>query len=681
MNTNYSKQFLDKEDIKAVVKCLRSEYLTQGPLIQEFEKKIAKYVNSKYAVAVSSCTAGLHISLKALGFLKGDEIITSVISFVSTANISYFMDGKTKFVDIDNQSLGMNYEQIRRNITKKTKAIIPVHMSGSAYNMDKIRKISKKFKIPVIEDCAHAFGAKYSDGSMIGSCKFSDISVFSFHPVKSMTTGEGGVITTNSKSLYLKLLRLRSHGINKSNDKFINKKNAYTNGKLNRWYYEMRELGYHYRITDIQCALGLSQLKKINKFIKDRKKIAKIYDKSFHNLNYVKLVHSEMRNFSSNHLYILRINFKFLKITREQLFSYLRKKEIICQIHYIPIVMHPFYESKGFNIIDFPNAKKYYDECISIPCFYKLSAIKQEEVINLIKKFILKNYQENFLVFGGTGLLGGNILKNINKKSEIYSYVNNRKSILSHVRNTKLNINKKELKRFLINKNITTIINSAGLVSIEKCQSNKKLAYQSNANLVSIIIDAIKDTDIKLVHISTDHIFNKGYGKIYESEKFFSKNFYAETKIEAEKIIQNSKAKYLIIRSNFFGKGTYYRKSFSDYILTNLKNNNKLFLWKNIFFSPVNIQTLSKAIIKLINFNQNGVFNISSNQNISKYKFGRLIAQRFKLNENLIIPREFIYKNEAIKRPLNMSLSNRKFLHLFPNMKKELSIKKQIGLI
>ncbi len=681
MNTNYSKQFLDNEDIKSVVKCLRSEYLTQGPLIQQFEKKIAKYVNSKYAVAVSSCTAGLHISLKALGFLKGDEIITSVISFVSTANISYFMDGKTKFVDIDHQSLGMNYEQIRKNITKKTKAIIPVHMSGSAYNMDKIRKISKKFKIPVIEDCAHAFGAKYSDGSMIGSCKFSDISVFSFHPVKSMTTGEGGVITTNSKSLYLKLLRLRSHGINKSNDKFINKKNAYTNGKLNRWYYEMRELGYHYRITDIQCALGLSQLKKINKFIKDRKKIAKIYDKSFHNLNYVKLVHSEMRNFSSNHLYILRINFKFLKITREQLFSYLRKKEIICQIHYIPIVMHPFYESKGFNIKDFPNAKKYYDECISIPCFYKLSAIKQEEVINLIKKFILKNYQENFLVFGGTGLLGGNILKNINKKSEIYSYVNNRKSSLSNVRNTKFNINKKELKRFLINKNITTIINSAGLVSIEKCQSNKKLAYQSNANLVSIIIDAIKDTDIKLVHISTDHIFNKGYGKIHESEKFFSKNFYAETKIEAEKIIQNSKANYLIIRSNFFGKGTYYRKSFSDYILTNLKNNNKLFLWKNIFFSPVNTQTLSKAIIKLINFNQNGVYNISSNQNISKYRFGKLIAQKFKLNENLIIPREFIYKNEAIKRPLNMSLSNRKFLHLFPSMKKELSIKKQIELI
>ena len=199
--------------------------------------------------------------------------------------------------------------------------------------------------------------------------------------------------------------------------------------------------------------------------------------------------------------------------------------------------------------------------------------------------------------------------------------------------------------------------------------------------MVSIIIDAIKDTDIKLVHISTDHIFNKGYGKIHESEKFFSKNFYAETKIEAEKIIQNSKANYLIIRSNFFGKGTYYRKSFSDYILTNLKNNNKLFLWKNIFFSPVNIQTLSKAIIKLINFNQNGVFNISSNQNISKYIFGKLIAQKFKLNENLIIPREFIYKNEAIKRPLNMSLSNRKFLQLFPSMKKELSIKKQIRLI
>ncbi len=472
------------------------------------------------------------------------------------------MDGKTKFVDIDPQSIGMNVEQIERNITSKTKAIIPVHMSGSAYNMDKIRKISKKNKVPVIEDCAHAFGGKYIDGSMIGSCKFSDISVFSFHPVKSMTTGEGGVVTTNSKSIYLKLLRLRSHGINKSNDKFINLRNAYTKGKLNRWYYEMREIGYHYRITDIQCALGLSQLKKINKFIKDRKEIAKIYDKSFANLNCTKLVQSEMRNFGSNHLYILRINFKFLKITKEELFSYLRKKKIICQIHYIPIVMHPFYESKGFKIKNFPNAKKYYEECISIPCFFKLSRKKQKKIISFIKEFIQKNYIQKVLVFGGTGLLGSYILKNLGKRPELFSHVNNRKSSISHVKNTKIKVNKEELKKFLINQNITTIINSAGLVSIEKCENNKKLAYKSNTKLVRIIIDAIKDMDIKFVHISTDHIFNKKYGKINENEKFSSKNFYAETKIEAEKIIQNSKVNYLIVRSNFFGKGTYYRYIF-----------------------------------------------------------------------------------------------------------------------
>ena len=224
MNTNYSKQHLDKEDIRSVINCLKSEYLTQGPLVQKFEKKIAKFVKSKYAVAVSSCTAGLHISLKAIGFSSGDEIITSVISFVSTSNISYFQNGKTKFVDIDEKTVGMNIDQIEPNISRKTRAIVPVHMSGSAYNMKKIKKISKKYKIPVIEDCAHAFGAKYSDGSMVGSCKYSDLSVFSFHPVKSMTTGEGGVITTNSKRLYLKLLRLRSHGINKSNDKFLSKK-------------------------------------------------------------------------------------------------------------------------------------------------------------------------------------------------------------------------------------------------------------------------------------------------------------------------------------------------------------------------------------------------------------------------------------------------------------------------
>ena len=188
--------------------------------------------------------------------------------------------------------------------------------------------------------------------------------------------------------------------------------------------------------------------------------------------------------------------------------------------------------------------------------------------------------------------------------------------------------------------------------------------------------------DIKFVHISTDHIFNKKYGKINENEKFFSKNFYAKTKIEAEKIIQNSKVNYLIVRSNFFfEKGTYYRKSFSDYILTNLKNKHKFSLWKNIFFSPVSIKTLSKVIFKMINSNQYGVFNIASNQQISKYKFGKLIAKKFNYNQNLIIAKKFIYKNEEIKRPLNMSLQIKKFLYLYPSMKKELSIKKQIELI
>ena len=388
MQIPYSKQYIDNQDINAVVKCLKSSNLTQGPFVEKFEKKIANLVNAKYAVAVSSCTAGLHISLKAVNFKKGDNIITSVISFVSTSNISYFLNGNVKFTDMDEQTIGMNFNEISKKITNRTKAIIPVHMAGAAYNMKEIDLLRKNKKISIIEDCAHALGGKYPDGSMIGSCKYSDMSVFSFHPVKTITTGEGGVITTNNKSLYQKLLVLRSHGINKLKNDYINKQNAYTNKRKNPWYYEMKEIGYHYRLTDIQSSLGISQLKKINKFISKRKKIAQYYDKHFSDLTNLKITQKEMRALSSNHLYIIRIKFKKIKKTKQQFFSYLRKKNIICQTHYIPIVLHPYYQKKGFKLKYFPNAKKYYEEAISLPCYYRLSQTNQNFVIDTIKKFL-----------------------------------------------------------------------------------------------------------------------------------------------------------------------------------------------------------------------------------------------------------------------------------------------------
>lgn len=389
----YGRHFIDHNDIKFVIRTLKSKNLTQGSQISKFEKKISNFVKSKYSVAVSSATAGLHISCKALGFKKNSLLLTSVISFVSTSNIAYFLDGKVKFVDIDQNTISFNLNDLELKIKKfKPKIIIVVHMAGCAFNMKKIKSLSIKYNFSIIEDCAHALGGMYDVKNKIGSCKYSDISVFSFHPVKTITTGEGGMITTNSKKIYKKLLRYRSHGINKLDDIFLNKKNAYTNGKINPWYYEMRELGYHYRITDIQCALGISQLSKIYKFLKKRRDIARRYDLAFSNNLNIELIHSRFRNLSANHLYVIKINFNELKKNREELMSYLLKAGIRTQVHYIPIVMHPYYSKKGFKISEYPNAKKYYDNCISLPCYYSLSIKDQKKIINHINKFTTQGY-------------------------------------------------------------------------------------------------------------------------------------------------------------------------------------------------------------------------------------------------------------------------------------------------
>ena len=391
----YGQHYVDTIDIKSVTRAITSKSLTQGSRVLQFEKKLIAYTKSKYAVAVSSCTAGLHIACKALGFEKNSLLLTSVISFVSSSNVAYFLGGRAQFVDIDNNTISFDLFDLELKIKKyKPKIIIVVHMAGAAYNMKKIKSLSDKYNFFIIEDCAHSLGGSYyiknNKKNRIGSCKYSDISVFSFHPVKSITTGEGGMVTTNKKTIYKKLLRYRSHGINKLDDKFLYKKNAYTKGKINQWYYEMRELGYHYRITDIQCALGISQLNKINRFLKKRLEVAKMYDLAFINSPYIKIIHADARDLSANHIYIIKINFKKLLTSRQEFMSFLEKKGIITQVHYIPIVMHPYYIDKGFKISDYPNAKKYYDECISIPCYYSLSRKNQKRVIFCIKEFINK---------------------------------------------------------------------------------------------------------------------------------------------------------------------------------------------------------------------------------------------------------------------------------------------------
>ena len=388
----YGRHFIDHHDINEVVKTLKSGSITQGPTIEIFENKIKKLVKCRYAVAVSSCTAGMHIALLACGFKTNNTLLTSPISFVSTANVSKFCNGRVKFADINLDDINIDPNKVKQQFKKnKIDAIISVHFAGKASKVKDIRKIIGK-KTILIEDAAHAFGAKYEDGSMVGSCKHSDATVFSFHPVKSIACGEGGVVTTNSKEIYKNLLRLRSHGINKLDDNFIIKKQGYTNSLKNPWYYEMRQLGFHYRMTEIQASLGISQLSKLNRFIVKRRKIAKYYynyiKKNNKKLNFT-LAQNVDYNLSSNHLFIIKINLKKIKKSRAQIMRELLKKNIQTQVHYIPIPMHPFYRNnEQINLDSYANAKIYYDTCLSIPIFYELSQKQQNFILSSLEKII-----------------------------------------------------------------------------------------------------------------------------------------------------------------------------------------------------------------------------------------------------------------------------------------------------
>jgi len=393
----YGKHFLDQDDIDAVVDVLKNGALTQGPKVAEFERSIAKYTGAKFAVAVSSGTAALHLSCLVSGVNFGDKVVTSANTFVASANCALYVGAEPQVVDIDQATLNIDLNLLEKACEQHSSigAIIPVHFAGSPCDMEYIRRIANKNKAFLIEDASHALGARYDNGHKVGNCEFSDLTVFSFHPVKGIASGEGGMITTNNSYLYKKLLLLRSHGICKGNfdlpgigdnsdDELVNKKEGIENNELKLWYYEMQMLGYNYRITDIQAALAISQMKKIDMFLERRRDIVSRYDKAFKFCQNIQPTQIRSRDFSSHHLYVIRVKFKNIRLTRNQFMLKLREKGIGTQVHYIPIPMQPYYEAMGLSIGDYPVSKAIYEELLSIPIYYELTDEMQDFVISAI---------------------------------------------------------------------------------------------------------------------------------------------------------------------------------------------------------------------------------------------------------------------------------------------------------
>lgn len=369
----YGRQSINEDDIKAVVDVLNSDFLTTGPKIAEFEKKFADYAGAKYAVAVSNGTAALHIACMAAGIGKGDEVITTPITFAASANCALYCGATPVFADIDPVTYNISPDSIEKCITDRTKAIIPVHFTGQPCDMDRIHEIAGKYNLIVIEDAAHAVGAEYN-GKKIGG--LSDMTEFSFHPVKHITCGEGGIVTTNREDLYEKLKLFRTHGITRE-EKYLSKIDG-------PWYYEQIDLGYNYRMTDIQAALGASQLDRVDKFLEKRRKIAARYDEAFSDIDGIEIPKQAENVNSAYHLYVIKVD----KSIRKDLFEYLRKNNIGVNVHYIPVYTFPYYRENGYQNVKCENAEKLYETMISIPIYYDLTEEEQEYVINKIKEYI-----------------------------------------------------------------------------------------------------------------------------------------------------------------------------------------------------------------------------------------------------------------------------------------------------
>ncbi len=389
----YGKQDINQTDILAVIEALKSDFLTQGPKILEFEKKFANYIGCDYAVAVANGTAALHLCALTLGVKAGTRIITTPITFAASANCIRYCEGEVTFADINQQTYLLDIEAVRAILEASPKGtyqgVIPVDFAGRAVNLEELRKLANEYNLWIIEDACHAPGGYFVDSEGVkqtcGNGKFADLAIFSFHPVKHIACGEGGMITTNDEVLYHKLLKLRTHGIVKNENEYRNSV-EFAGGEEKQypgWYMEMQELGFNYRLTDFQAALGISQISRADEGLIKRKQIAKIYEKAFLNKTYI-LGQSGVVDGHAYHLYIIEVPNRF------RLYNYLREANIFAQIHYIPCHLMPYYRNLGWKEGDMPNSEQYYKGCISLPMYPTLTDSEQNFVIQKIEEFFAK---------------------------------------------------------------------------------------------------------------------------------------------------------------------------------------------------------------------------------------------------------------------------------------------------
>ncbi|MCR5278538.1 MAG: UDP-4-amino-4,6-dideoxy-N-acetyl-beta-L-altrosamine transaminase [Lachnospiraceae bacterium] len=380
----YGRQWIDEQDIQAVSDVLRSDFITCGPKVDEFERTLAEYTGAKYAVAVANGTAALHIACLAAGVGPGDEVITTPLTFAASANCALYCGAKPVFADIDPLTYNIDPESIRAHITERTKAVVAVDFTGACVKNDEIRAICDEYNLVFIEDAAHAIGSAYK-GKMVGS--LADITCFSFHPVKTVTGGEGGAVTTNNKEYYDKLVLFHTHGITHDEAQM---EDAPHEGV---WYYEQIELGYNYRLTDFQAALITSQMSKLPRFKARRQEIVKAYDEAFADVPEILLERDIPESDSCRHLYIIRLDLDKLKCTRREFFDAMSAENVQCQVHYVPVYWFPYYQKLGYEKGLCPVAEKVYEGIMSIPLYPRMTDEDVHDVIHAVKK-VVENYRK-----------------------------------------------------------------------------------------------------------------------------------------------------------------------------------------------------------------------------------------------------------------------------------------------